>query len=186
MAGKPRVYDEIGRRCTKCKLFRARAAFRTNGVRVDGSIRLRSVCIPCGSMYALEHTAPKICRDCGKRKPASEFSENGRHPYCRSCANERTYAYRRGAGRAAHNARMGLYQKEKYDTDPLFRQKTAARKAVQQALLTGHLKRPKRCPECGRRVRLHAHHHKGYDKANQLAIRWLCPICHYKEDRLHD
>ncbi len=55
----------------------------------------------------------------------------------------------------------------------------AARMAVQDAIRRGILIRPPRCERCGEDdVPIHAHHHLGYDKAYQLAVRWLCPECH--------
>jgi len=159
------------------------SSFNANGKRSDGSVLLRSICKGCGSRRKTVETAKmKICASCKKKKPTTDFPERGIHPYCRPCKNEKVYEYRRGPGRAAHNERMGRYQKDKYDNDPEFRLKTSARHAVQRALKSGKLKRPHWCPSCHRVVRLHAHHHQGYDKANWLNIIWLCARCHREEE----
>jgi hypothetical protein len=43
---------------------------------------------------------------------------------------------------------------------------------------TGRLPRPDACESCGRVVRLHGHHHRGYVGAAKLDVVWLCPACH--------
>lgn len=53
-----------------------------------------------------------------------------------------------------------------------------ALKAIQEvayALKTGKLVKPKECSQCGREVRLSAHHE---DYSNPLKVVWLCSSCH--------
>lgn len=165
-------------KCQKCFIDKPLEGFRINGARPDGSPRPRTVCKTCGSQWKVEHTEPKKCTHCQVTKEASEFGPQGLWTRCRACKNKSTYAYRRGAGRAAHNARMALYQKEKYKTDPEFRLKTAARNAVNLAVKVGVLTKPEACPHCNRRVRIHGHHHNGYEKAHWLEVTWCCAKCH--------
>lgn len=174
---------EEGRTCTKCGLFKEAVDFRKNGLMPDGQIRRRSICLECGSGKKFLEATERVCASCkGGPKPISEFP----HPaaaYCRKCNNEKTYVYRRGSGRKAHNARMNAYVKNKWANDPLYREKTRARQAVLYAVKTGVLLRPEACPTCGRAVRVHGHHHNGYDKGHWLDVVWLCARCHRKEEQ---
>lgn len=168
--------------CKKCKKTKLLDAFRINGTRPDGSPRPRTICKDCGSQWKTAHTEPKVCNDCGKLKPAEDFPRQGMHPYCRVCRTKRSTEYRKGAGREANISRMKKYNKEMYATDPEFRKRMAARRAVGAAILIGVLQRPARCPSCKRKCLVQGHHHKGYDKKNWLNVVWLCPRCHRKEE----
>lgn len=55
-----------------------------------------------------------------------------------------------------------------------------ARAAVASALAAGRLVRPKRCAECNKRTKVHAHH-DSYAKTARLKVRWLCLDCHKAE-----
>lgn len=175
--------NEAGRTCTKCGEFKAPEAFNRNGVKVDGSPRLRAICKACGSRRKTEATvSEKRCKDCGEVKPISEFLERGLRAYCRPCNNQRVYAHRRGSGREKHNARQSRYQKRKYHSDSEFRAKVRARSAVAEALQKGFPK-PDACPECGdTEAVLHAHHHRGYAREYWLDVVWVCPRCHRAEE----
>jgi hypothetical protein len=163
--------------CSRCSVEKPLEAFKKNAM---GRLGRHSVCKECCS--ARVNTEPKVCKDCGEKKPASAFSNKGKHPYCRPCHNERSYVFKRGNGREAHNARMSAYQKRKWETDPEFRQKALARSAVNRAVKAGILKKPEACPTCGRRVRLHGHHHNGYSREHRLDIEWVCAKCHYQAE----
>lgn len=39
------------------------------------------------------------------------------------------------------------------------------------------------CPQCGRTVRVDAHHHRGYTGEHSLDIVWLCRRCHLAAHR---
>jgi hypothetical protein len=64
--------------------------------------------------------------------------------------------------------------------------------AVKYALTTGKLVRPAKCSHCGKwpgknkrgRSKIEAHHHKGYDRAHQLDVVWLCSRCHRNAEDL--
>lgn len=173
--------QEQGRTCTKCGLAKEADAFRKNGLMTDGQVRRRSICIECGSGKKFLEATERTCAACKKTKPIEEFPHQA-VSYCRVCNNEKTYAYRRGPGRAAHNYRMNKYVKDKWANDPVYREKTKARAAVMYALKTGVLVRPELCPTCGRKARLQGHHHKGYAQENWLSVVWLCARCHRKEE----
>ena len=50
--------------------------------------------------------------------------------------------------------------------------------AVRWALVFGLLVRPDGCERCGAVKRLHAHHHKGYERDHWIDVQWLCSPCH--------
>ena len=170
-----------GRTCTKCNKWKRASCFEKNGKHPDGRVQLRSICKKCGSRKKLTLDGPKRCSKCRKVKPPEEFSSS--HSPCKECHNQVVYAYRRGAGRAAHNARMSAYVRQKWKSDPEYRLKTQARQAAHMAVKAGILKKPRKCPKCGRTAVLHAHHYKGYDEKNWLKVRWRCARCHFREDR---
>lgn len=57
----------------------------------------------------------------------------------------------------------------------LLKLRTRAHAAVKYAVRTGQLARPDRCPHCGRRVPVGAHHD---DYLDPLAVDWRCSRCH--------
>ena len=168
-----------GRHCTACGRGKSADAFEKNGRMPDGSVRLRSICKSCGSRNKKTRTDDRTCTKCGEHKKAEKFQ--GRRSDCRECQNEKTYEYRRGPGRAAHNARMVAYNKRRYTGDPEYRKKHNARQAVIRAVKKG-MPRPTHCPRCKRKAVVHGHHHNGYEKEHWLDVVWLCARCHYKED----
>src|SRR3972149_517000 len=170
-----------GRTCSRCKQEKTAAHFYFNGLRPDGSPRFRSRCIECLSeIGSTPHERPRKCSMCGKKKKPEEFC--GNRSSCRSCSNEKTYAFRRGPGREDHNVRMATYVRSKHASDPDYRLKQRARREVHLAVKYGLLVRPEHCPRCKRKAKVHGHHYKGYDKPNWLKVKWLCARCHFKED----
>jgi hypothetical protein len=170
-----------GRKCLKCGKGKEAEAFEKNGLKPDGSIRLRSICKACGSRRVLSRLEARRCSRCNKKKEAKEF-RGARGSWCKECHNRWTDEYKKGAGRTQHIARMTAYNRNRYNSDPLYRLKVAARGAVRYAVRTGALLRPTRCPTCNKRCRLHGHHHMGYARKNWLNVKWVCPKCHRKED----
>ena len=60
-------------------------------------------------------------------------------------------------------------------------ERVAAGRAMHKALASGRLQKPDFCQACGRDAKgsdLHGHHHKGYARAVQLSVLWLCQPCH--------
>lgn len=70
--------------------------------------------------------AIKTCKVCGVEKKISEFSKDrGEQPRkCKKCHNRKTIEYRKGdlAGASARRAADAAYRKNRYHTDPAFRQ----------------------------------------------------------------
>lgn len=55
-----------------------------------------------------------------------------------------------------------------------------ARNAVNNAIKAGKIKKPTICDKCNKPAdKLEADHHKGYDQANHLNVKWLCLSCHH-------
>lgn len=168
--------------CTGCALEGGSDVFSQNGYRSDGTPRLRSMCRYCER--SRENKQPKRCNVCGVEKSAAEFRKNGTYSSCKPCQNEQIAATRRpgGSQHSKHIARQAAYQRRKYKTDPAYRLRVQARKAVQGAVLAGILVRPASCPECGKTCVPHAHHHKGYSREHWLDVVWLCAKCHHQHE----
>lgn len=49
------------------------------------------------------------------------------------------------------------------------------------AVESGKITKPANCDDCYRGGKLHAHHHRGYDKP--LEVEWLCSLCHNARHR---
>jgi len=123
----------------------------------------RTLCGRCGVEPREIGRLCKICRimcpKCNLRERASSSV------WCQVCIN--------GAAKPRRVKRKGTWYKSR---TPLEKHKAKARKAVSLAVQLGVLKR-KPCEVCGK-LEVHAHHHAGYDRENQLNVRWLCPEHH--------
>jgi hypothetical protein len=105
-----------------------------------------------GDLTHLGRTRPlvsdgfRICPDCGKRKPASEFATkknaaDGLHTYCRPCNNARSYA----SDRRLHGSTRGRALRRRYR---MTEQDVASRIAEQDGL----------CAICRERPAMHVDH----------------------------
>ena len=59
-------------------------------------------------------------------------------------------------------------------------EKVIATSMVNGAVKSGVLIKPKRCPQCGKKGRIHGHHN---DYSEPLEVKWLCPLCHTRIHR---
>lgn len=59
-------------------------------------------------------------------------------------------------------------------------QKAHCKAAIEDAIRSGRLLRPSRCPVCGKKKRLDAHHS---DYSQPLKVLWRCRKCHGAETR---
>ncbi|MFG3249139.1 endonuclease VII domain-containing protein [Streptomyces sp. NPDC048187] len=109
------VIEESGRRCSRCKEHKPRAAFARNKAMRDG---LQAYCRECAAAYHQEGQVAKgrnvrprvklpeghkLCRTCGEIKPHSEWTRNrsasdGLATLCKSC--------KAAQGRAGHLKRQ--------------------------------------------------------------------------------
>lgn len=112
----------------------------------------------------------KKCTKCNTHLPRESFRVRKRwgREYliseCKHCENIRIRASRK---------RRGLWFNQKPGL------KTKARHAVNDAIKSGKLIKPKSCSQCGSESTIHGHHHKGYE--HSLDVVWLCLCCHQKE-----
>lgn len=68
----------------------------------------------------------------------------------------------------------------RYASNPKNKKRLRAKWAIQSAVRSGKLKKPKACPRCGRSgVRIIFHHTDGsYGKGSRMRGKWLCDKCH--------
>lgn len=136
----------------------------------------------------------KICRRCGITKPITEFyphatMRDGHLNVCRECkrADQRRYQ-QTPAGRETERRRNAKPERLKklIARSKAFRkrnpEKYAAHMAVQVALKSGRLVRPKKCQGCGAERPLQAHHN---DYNRPLKVEWLCSPCHGQHNPRH-
>lgn len=77
-----------------------------------------------------------------------------------------------------HQDRYDAWQLKRQREDP---QKWSARVHVNDAVRDGKIAKPSTCSDCGKAAPyIEGHHHKGYDKAVELDVVWLCKKCHAK------
>lgn len=128
----------------------------------------------------------KYCWICKETKPVTEFytdMNRGRDflaTKCKPCERkyqrekrERNKAnYVKKERRYYQNHREDIMKRRKENTDPV---KLRARQMVRKAVLSGKLKRPEICFDCGLKKRTHGHHE---DYSKPLAVIWLCAKCH--------
>ena len=135
------------------------------------------------------------CSKCKQEKPSTEFFreralKRGFAYHCKVCKMEYKKEYdRKNKARRSERARK-YYQ----DTKPERRRvqqayrkanriKKSAHKKVENALLSGVLKRPKVCSTAKCRNKKVEAHHDDYRKP--LTIRWLCRKCHSQHHAEH-
>lgn len=136
----------------------------------------------------------KICRECGRELPISEFNKNrsskdGLQDRCRKCFSE--YNKKRYASnREKFKANVKRYREDnpekvletRLKTNKNNPTKVNARKCVESAIEAGVIKKPHVCSGCGcpdTKRRIEAHH---ADYEDPLNVIWLCPKCHWRMD----
>jgi hypothetical protein len=142
----------------------------------------------------------KTCKDCGQRKIETAFywykKSQSRFSSCKECTKERVRNHRAENIEAirAYDRERGLLPERKarvkanahkYKRLPStwrekHKEKYKAHIAVNNALRTGQLVRPKNCERCGGTYALHGHH-EDYNKP--LEVNWLCRFCHGERHR---
>lgn len=136
----------------------------------------------------------KVCRECGKRLPISEFNKckrnkDGLQDRCRECFskyNKARYAqdrerFKRAVYEYKRNNPMKVLE-SRISTCAKNPNPKNAYKVVEQALIAGVLERPSNCYGCNcsdKEHRIEAHHH---DYSKPLDVIWLCTPCHRRMD----
>ena len=93
---------------------------------------------------------------------------------CRKCNTERMAKYyKTERGRK-------IVQQNVYKSTKKHQHKQNARARVMYALIHGKIKRPEKCPLCGKEAVCQAHH-EDYNKP--LEVRWMCRQCHADVER---
>jgi len=77
-----------------------------------------------------------------------------------------------------YNKTMASYLRKSRENNP---GKNSARLRLNRAVLSGAIKRPDACSECGKKCKPEAHHE---DYSKPLKVIWLCNECHAKTRRI--
>lgn len=155
---------------------------------------MTSTATNCHSEDPVQIPTAKICSECKRSLPLSEFSKragtpDGLQDRCKSCFsryNRERYA------RNKEKIRTDIYRYRRENPDAVLASRLrACRKspthrnayrAVEAAIDAGALRRPDRCQGCGCDGSLHrieAHHS---DYSRPLDVIWLCTPCHRRMD----
>lgn len=134
------------------------------------------------------------CGICKEFKPYEEFYKNKRTilgitPECKKChckesirrrnkdtARENNQRYRERARKADIEKFRERDRNREREKD----EKYVARRKLNNAVKRGDVVKPEFCEECGRKIRLTAHHD---DYSKPLDVIWLCYKCHGKKHR---
>jgi hypothetical protein len=129
------------------------------------------------------------CGICKEFKPYEDFYKNKRTilgitPECKKChckesirtrnmntARENNQKYIERARKANAEKFRERERNRKREKD----KKYFARRELNNAVKRGDIAKPERCEECGRKVKLAAHHG---DYSKPLEVKWLCYKCH--------
>ncbi len=115
---------------------------------------------------------PAICAACGAAFMARKQSIKSGQGKCCSASCATRYAKESGTFAGENSPRW--IDGRSLQFSQRAPEKTAARRAVKQALRSGRMVRQP-CERCGKTGRIHAHHE---DYSKPLDVRWLCPIHH--------
>ncbi len=146
----------------------------------------------------------KKCFKCCKEKELSEFYKHkqmadGHLGKCKECTKkdvsghrkkniEKIRAYDRKRGKLPHRLKLNKENSKKFRKKyPLvvkeqtrqYREahpvRYAATMLLNNAVRGGKIKKPKKCPVCGKKKRIHGHHEDYY---KPLDVVWVCQVCH--------
>ena len=121
-------------------------------------------------------TTYKVCSKCGKSRRKSSFNMDSTkidrlQTQCRDC--------KRKIQKNDYLKKKSIYlerQNKRRMANPDMKR---AHDLVRLAINRGDLIRPANCTNCGNsKMRIEAHHHKGYAPENALDVVFLCTSCH--------
>lgn len=149
------------------------------------------------------------CKSCGLEKDPSLFYESNKSE-CKECVKIRTkknreekkdyyMEYDRNRPNASErNLRTIERTKQKYDTDPEYKQKILDTKKAwaernrekrkaqwtcKNAVRDGKIIKSESCEHCGTSDKQIQGHHWSYEPEHWLDVIWLCAACHGKEHK---
>lgn len=165
------------KQCRICKEIKALSEFYRNSQMKDGHFsECRSCRAICHRAYYQEHQAEILARHRKYRKEHLAEAQVGHRKYYQEHRAEvlaQNRKYRQTLrGRVVNAASRSRYSEEHPE-------RTRACAAVNYAVETGRLIKPKTCENCGEAKPLHGHHQ---DYSQPLVVVWLCRSCHR---RLH-
>ncbi len=131
----------------------------------------------------------KVCRNCGRELPLSEFYKHSRMAdghlnHCKECVRARISRHREqnveyfreyDRNRPNKKERMKRSNERQVVTRHTVKGYTKCHNAVERAVAKGTLVRPDRCCICDEKVKTEAHHP---DYSKPLDVVWLCTVCH--------
>jgi len=136
----------------------------------------------------------KKCSRCKITKPVTEFYKNkaqrdGLEGWCKDCSKiaSRKYYSKSPIRREYEKNYLREYRRAGYGNKADYKtrniEKILASRAVERALHAGVITKQEVCSECGIKLKVVAHHYKGYQPENWLVVQWLCHKCHMKKHR---
>ncbi len=115
----------------------------------------------------------KYCSKCktteGEFVKSAKGSKGQQYHNCRECNRKRVKKYRQ-----TDTGKLRTYIAVRKSTLKFY-EKQLARYAVYNALQSGVLKKPKKCPKCQSSKDIQGHH---ADYENPLKVKWMCRSCH--------
>lgn len=168
--------QELKKRCSKCKEYKALTEFSKNGTRRDG---LQGMCKDCHRKWREEHRAE--CNEYYRKWREEHRAErNEQSRKWREEHRERNNEYQQKYY-AKHRAERNEQKRKWREEHP---EKVRAHRILNKAIKSGEIIRPKTCSKCkgvGTEDNPIQGHHPDYSKP--LQVIWLCQICH---SRLHN
>lgn len=133
---------------------------------------IKKLCLDCLGFFHLHelkkaktatYGRQRLCLACDRKRGHIKYAKNPN----KICSQ--TEKYRKSEKGRKMTYQMLKRQREKYP------EKFKARHAVNYAVKTGKLLKPKTCQDCSKESRIEGHHD---DYTRPLDVLWLCPRCH--------
>lgn len=168
------------KKCLHCKRSKLTHLFSNDRKRPDGKYPYCKACVrrTYHERYAWKEQTPeykarhKAWRDA---RPEWALAQSRKYEEANRAKRRKDKRDRYAKFRAEECARAKRVREK-------FKDHCRARWALAQQIRYHGLKK-KPCEDCGTRMRVQAHHHKGYSRAHWLDVIWLCPPCHGRRHR---
>lgn len=173
------------KKCIKCGEVKVLTDYPKYKSR-KGEIKFKNQCKTCRSKYAKKHYQDNKEDYLERAKKQRESNPEEYKEYMRKYYRENRDEALEKAREYSQTERGKEVRKlinKNYFSSDYGKRVHRARKAVQRALKSGKLVRPKYCSECGEEAFIEAHH-EDYNKP--LEIIWLCKQCHENIHHLNE